>query len=63
MDNMNTGVLDFSKVEVLVLDEATACIDMGFWRMSARSSSALPGNRQTLLFSPRPVDVVSWPSR
>jgi ATP-dependent RNA helicase RhlE len=51
MDHMNTGVLDFSKVEVLVLDEADRMLDMGFWPDVRKIVSALPGNRQTLLFS------------
>jgi ATP-dependent RNA helicase RhlE len=51
MDHMRSAVPDFSKLEVLVLDEADRMMDMGFWPDVQRIVSELPTTRQTLLFS------------
>jgi ATP-dependent RNA helicase RhlE len=51
MDHMRSGVPDFSRLEVLVLDEADRMMDMGFWPDVQRIVAALPRERQTLLFS------------
>jgi ATP-dependent RNA helicase RhlE len=51
LDHMSCGIVDFSKVEVLILDEADRMLDMGFWPDVKRIVSALPAERQTLLFS------------
>jgi ATP-dependent RNA helicase RhlE len=51
MDHMRSGIVDFSRLEVLVLDEADRMMDMGFWPDVRRIVSALPVERQTLLFS------------
>ena len=51
MDHMRSAVPDFSKLEVLVLDEADRMMDMGFWPDVQRIVSELPAKRQTLLFS------------
>ena len=51
MDHMRHASIDFSGLEVLVLDEADRMLDMGFWPDVQRILSALPASRQTLLFS------------
>ncbi len=51
LDHMSTGIVDFSKVEVLILDEADRMLDMGFWPDVSRIVASLPAERQTLLFS------------
>jgi ATP-dependent RNA helicase RhlE len=51
MDHMRHASIDFSGLEVLVLDEADRMLDMGFWPDVQRILSALPAGRQTLLFS------------
>ena len=51
MDHMRHDSVDFTGVEVLVLDEADRMLDMGFWPDVQRILSKLPAVRQTLLFS------------
>ena len=51
MDHMRHDSVDFSRLEVLVLDEADRMLDMGFWPDVQRIFAALPAGRQTLLFS------------
>jgi ATP-dependent RNA helicase RhlE len=51
MDHMRHDTTDFTGLEVLVLDEADRMLDMGFWPDVQRILAALPGTRQTLLFS------------
>jgi ATP-dependent RNA helicase RhlE len=51
MDHMRHDSIDFSGLEVLVLDEADRMLDMGFWPDVRRILAALPPRRQTLLFS------------
>jgi ATP-dependent RNA helicase RhlE len=51
MDHMRHESVDYSSLEVLVLDEADRMLDMGFWPDVQRILSALPAKRQTLLFS------------
>src|SRR2546425_6595703 len=51
LDHMERGHVDFSKVEVLVLDEADRMLDMGFAPDVRRILNALPDERQTMLFS------------
>ena len=51
MDHMRHESVDFSRLEVLVLDEADRMLDMGFWPDVQRIFTALPPGRQTLLFS------------
>jgi len=58
MDHMRQQNADLSGIEVLVLDEADRMLDMGFWPDVRRIISALPGLRQTLLFSATMPDEV-----
>src|SRR2546430_14734439 len=51
LDHMERGHVDFSQLEVLVLDEADRMLDMGFAPDVRRILSALPEERQTMLFS------------
>ncbi|MEI6668683.1 MAG: DEAD/DEAH box helicase [Acidobacteriota bacterium] len=50
-DLMNCGAANFTRLEVLVLDEADRMMDMGFWPDVSRIVATLPTTRQTLLFS------------
>ena len=59
MDHMRQQNADLSGVELLILDEADRMMDMGFWPDVRRIITAIPGVRQTLLFSATmPEDVV-----
>ena len=51
MDHMRHESVDYSGLEVFVLDEADRMLDMGFWPDVQRIMAALPPKRQTLLFS------------
>jgi superfamily II DNA/RNA helicase len=51
LDHMERGRIDFSRLQMLVLDEADRMLDMGFMPDVERITSALTGERQTLLFS------------
>ena len=51
MDHMRQQNADLSGIELLVLDEADRMMDMGFWPDVRRIISAMPSERQTLLFS------------
>jgi ATP-dependent RNA helicase RhlE len=58
MDHMRQQNADLGGVELLVLDEADRMMDMGFWPDVKRIITALPGERQTLLFSATMPDEV-----
>jgi len=59
MDHMRQQNADLSGIELLILDEADRMMDMGFWPDVRRIIAAIPGVRQTLLFSATmPEDVV-----
>ena len=51
LDHMERGHADYSRLEVLVLDEADRMLDMGFAPDVRRILNALPDERQTMLFS------------
>src|SRR2546427_117638 len=62
LDHMERGHVDYSKLEVLVLDEADRMLDMGFAPDVRRILGALPDKRQTMLFSAtisRDVDALA----
>lgn len=51
MDQMNNGRIDFSRLDVLVLDEADRMLDMGFADDVLHIAQALPRQRQTVCFT------------
>jgi len=51
IDHIEAGRVDFSRLEVLVLDEADRMLDMGFLADIERIVERTPVTRQTLLFS------------
>jgi ATP-dependent RNA helicase RhlE len=51
LDHIGRRTVDFSQLEVLVLDEADQMFDMGFFPDIRRILTHLPKTRQTLLFS------------
>lgn len=50
-DMINRGVLNLSKIKMMVLDEADRMLDMGFIEDIEDILSAMPRERQTMLFS------------
>ncbi|HEY7182948.1 MAG TPA: DEAD/DEAH box helicase [Blastocatellia bacterium] len=62
LDHMESGTIDLSRVETLVLDEADRMLDMGFLPAIRRIINRLPSERQTLLFSatmPPPIEQIA----
>ncbi len=51
LDHLERKKVDFSHLEVLILDEADRMLDMGFIHDVEAIASSTPKNRQTLLFS------------
>ena len=51
IDHLDRGRIDFSRLEMLVLDEADRMLDMGFIDDVEKIAAATPASRQTLLFS------------
>ena len=51
IDHIQRGRIQFSRLEMLVLDEADRMLDMGFIDDVETIASATPASRQTLLFS------------
>ncbi|MCS7194781.1 MAG: DEAD/DEAH box helicase [Meiothermus sp.] len=60
MDYLEQGVLDLSKVQIVVLDEADEMLSMGFEEAVERLLEATPTERQTLLFS---ATLPTWARR
>lgn len=58
IDHLRQQNADLSGIELLVLDEADRMMDMGFWPDVRRIISAMPTDRQTLLFSATMPDEV-----
>lgn len=48
---LSLGTIDFSNLEVLILDEADKMLDMGFYADIIKIVGNLPKERQTLMFS------------
>lgn len=51
MDHMDRGLVDFSRIELFILDEADRMLDMGFRQDIELIQKSMPKERQTLLFS------------
>ncbi len=51
IDHIQRGRINFSRLEMLVLDEADRMLDMGFIHDVENIASTTPATRQTLLFS------------
>ncbi|MDP2828323.1 MAG: DEAD/DEAH box helicase [Sulfuricellaceae bacterium] len=51
IDHIDRGRIDFSRLEMLILDEADRMLDMGFIEDVEKIAAATPASRQTLLFS------------
>ena len=51
IDFIDQGKVDFSRLELLILDEADRMLDMGFIEPVKRIAAQTPATRQTMLFS------------
>mgnify|MGYP002529356726 CR=1 FL=1 len=51
LDHLGNGRIDFSELQVLILDEADEMLSLGFWPDMREIASHLPENRNTHLFS------------
>ena len=58
LDHHQQGNLNFSHLDVLILDEADRMLDMGFIRDIQKILNLLPAKRQTLLFSATFTDEI-----
>jgi superfamily II DNA/RNA helicase len=59
IDHMERGRIDFSRLELLVLDEADRMLDMGFSDAVNTIAAATPASRQTLLFTATMDDAMA----
>jgi ATP-dependent RNA helicase RhlE len=58
LDLLNQNCLDFSQVELVVLDEADRMLDMGFVKDVKKILTKIPSKRQTLFFSATmPIEI------
>lgn len=55
---LGSGLIDFSRLEHLILDEADRMLDMGFYDDIIKIINHLPKQRQTLLFSATMPDKI-----
>jgi superfamily II DNA/RNA helicase len=51
IDHLERGRIDFSRLELLILDEADRMLDMGFSEAVDTIAAATPADRQTLMFT------------
>ncbi len=51
IDHLERGRIDFSRLEILILDEADRMLDMGFSEAVDTIAAATPASRQTLMFT------------
>jgi len=51
IDHLQSGKINLSRIEILVLDEADRMLDMGFSEDVDKIAAACPTERQTLMFS------------
>lgn len=51
LDHVERGRVDFSRLEIVILDEADRMLDMGFLQDVERIIAATPATRQTVMFS------------
>ncbi len=58
LDLMGEGLVDLSRIDHFVLDEADRMLDMGFIRDVRRIVQAIPRDRQTLFFSATMPDEI-----
>ncbi|MFZ5893467.1 MAG: DEAD/DEAH box helicase [Myxococcota bacterium] len=63
LDLFRQGFIDFSALEVLILDEADTMLDMGFIHDVRRIVAEIPSQRQTLLFSATMPPVIEQLAR
>ncbi|MYN02199.1 DEAD/DEAH box helicase [Pseudoduganella sp. DS3] len=63
IDHMEQGKIDFSQLQILVLDEADRMLDMGFIEDIDKIVAATPDSRQTMLFSATLEGVVGSMAR
>lgn len=64
LDFMKEGIVDLSKIDILILDEVDRMLDMGFLPDVRRIVEATPKTRQTLFFSatmpPQIKSLAEW---